>query len=348
MADGLRAHGVEVGYLGEWTRSHTLNLLLLPVQLAVGRLRGLEVVHLHWLYRFGLPIPWGKRFTRRLSRAWLEVVLGVSRLCGLRLVWTAHNVLPHGQIFDDDSLARTRLLQHCDAVIVHAAATIADIESRGWPLPPLTAVIPPASLVAAPTISRERARAELGLPPDACVVGLIGRIDRYKGAVDLIRAAIEAQPSVEQFSVVIAGRCSEQGLADELRQLANSGSVDVRLDLRALTDEEFDTHLAALDVFAVPFHRVTSSGSVATALAAGLTVLVPEHVSLGEIPDELLTHYRDLPAELRHQACRESTDSEDHRARAMAWAQSRGWDEVAAETAQLYRATHRQPKAAAS
>lgn len=339
LVDGLRAHEVEVGYLGELTQSHTLNVILLPVELLAARIRGMSVVHLHWLYRFNLPIPRGKRLTRRLARAWFEVMLRVSRICGLRLVWTVHNVLPHAQIFDDDSLARTQLLRRCDAVIVHSTATTADIESRGWHLPPLTAVIPPASLAAAPTVSRERARAELGLSSDACVVGLIGRIDRYKGAVDLIQAAIGARPRVDRLSIVIAGRCSEQGLADELRRLASSNSVDVRLDLRELTDEEFDTYLAALDVFAVPFHRVTTSGSVATALAAGLTVLIPNHVALGEIPAELITRYHDLAAELRHQACRQRSDVEAHRARAMAWAQSRGWDEVAAETAQLYRAT---------
>ena len=338
LADGLRAHEVEVSYLGELTQSQTLNVLLLPAELLTARLRGLKVVHLHWLYLFNLPIARGKRITRRLARFWFAVVLGASRACGLRLVWTVHNVLPHAQIFDDDSLARVQLLRRCDAVIVHSTATTADIESRGWQLPSRTEVIPPASLVAPPTISRAQARAELGLSPDAYVVGLLGRIDRYKGAIDLIQAATEAQPWVEKLNVVIAGRCSDGRLADELRQLATRTSAEVRLELHELTDEEFDTYLAALDVFAVPFRRVTTSGSVATALAAGLTVLVPGHIALGEIPDELITRYQDLAVELRQQARRQHSDIAAHRAHALAWAQSRGWYDVAAETAQLYRA----------
>lgn len=342
LIDALQAEDVQVGYLGELTGSHTLNVLLLPIEVVAARLRGTSIVHLHWLYRFNLPIVRGKALTRRLSRVWFAIVLAAIRACRMRLVWTAHNVLPHTQVFDDDSRARIQLLRSCAAVIVHSPETTSDIARRGWPLPAIVTEIPPAPLVEAPSVSQESARVALGLPLDGCVAGLVGRIDRYKGPTELIRAASEAavgdQEAEGRLTIVIAGRCTDEALAAELRQLAEQSPVEVRLDLRELTDQEFDSYLAALDVFAVPFQRATTSGSVATALVAGLTVLVPEHVVLGDIPGELITRYRDLGAELRNLARDRRHNADEHRARALAWVRSRGWSEVAKETAALYRA----------
>ena len=50
----MRRQGAQITYLGELTRSHTLNLLLLPLEMAIRRLGGARVVHLHWVYAFGL------------------------------------------------------------------------------------------------------------------------------------------------------------------------------------------------------------------------------------------------------------------------------------------------------
>lgn len=341
LIDVLSAEGIRVSYLGERTRSHTVNLLLLPAEVVAARRHGASVVHLHWLYRFNLPVGRAKSLTRRLSRAWFAVTLGVIRLLGLRLVWTAHNVLPHSQIFPDDVNARIRLLESCDAVIVHSEATTAEIRRRGWPLPARTVTIPPASLVEPPSISRAAARAALNLPPDHRILGMVGRIDRYKGPDVLLRAAAEVTQGADHLSVVIAGRCTDRHLERELEQLAADAGVDVRLDLRELTDQEFDVYLAALDAFVVPFHRATTSGSVATALSAGLVVMVPEHVALGEIPAELITRFEDLGQQLRDWIRRPAIDAAEHRARAMAWARGRTWAEVGAETAELYRSLQR-------
>ena len=139
---GAMSHlGVQVRYLGELTCSHTVNLLLLPVQLAWQRIAGARVVHLHWVVTFTLP--GARRFPvlRRIGQAWFLLWLCACRLLGLRLVWTAHNVLPHDQVFADDVAARRALARASDLVLAHSAATLAGLAELGA-VPRRSAVIP--------------------------------------------------------------------------------------------------------------------------------------------------------------------------------------------------------------
>jgi len=117
----MQRHGARVSYLGQLTPSRTLNLLLLPAETAVRRAGGARVVHLHWVFGFGLP---GFPGSRRLAQAWFGVWLLTLKLLRLRLVWTAHNVLPHEQVFADDEAARRALVRHCDLVLAHSPAAL--------------------------------------------------------------------------------------------------------------------------------------------------------------------------------------------------------------------------------
>ncbi len=88
-----------------------------PLELTAARLTGTRLVHLHWVFGFVLP---GGRRARRAAQCWFALVIAVIRLLGMRLVWTAHNVLPHEPVFADDRAARRRLVRASDLVIAHS------------------------------------------------------------------------------------------------------------------------------------------------------------------------------------------------------------------------------------
>ena len=123
--------GARVTYLGRLTPSHTLNLLLLPAELAARRAAGGRLVHLHWVFGFSLPGSARLPFLRRLARLWFALWLRTVRVLGMRLVWTAHNVLPHGQVFSDDVAARRALVRASDLVLVHSPAVLAELAALG-------------------------------------------------------------------------------------------------------------------------------------------------------------------------------------------------------------------------
>ena len=72
--------GVHVSYIGGLTPSRTLNLLLLPLELAARRMSGARVIHLHWVFAFGFP--GGRRFNvmRRMAYVWFLLWLRSCRV----------------------------------------------------------------------------------------------------------------------------------------------------------------------------------------------------------------------------------------------------------------------------
>ena len=61
---------------------------------------------------------------------WYAMILAWARIIGLRIVWTLHNVLPHGRLFVDDIAARRRLLRACDLVIARSEASLQALEEQ--------------------------------------------------------------------------------------------------------------------------------------------------------------------------------------------------------------------------
>jgi O-antigen/teichoic acid export membrane protein/glycosyltransferase involved in cell wall biosynthesis len=268
---GLRESGVRVRYLGELTPSHTLNLLLLPAELAARRLAGARIVHLHWVWKFALP---GGARTRRAAQLWFAAVLGLVRLLGLRLVWTAHNVLPHRPVFADDAAARRTLVRRCDLVIAHHSTALDRLAALG--AAPSRAVVIPHGPFPAPPMPPP------GRPGGPRTFLFFGRIEPYKGVEDLL-AAFTALPGGLDVRLVVAGSCPDPALAARLEA---SAAADDRVELRLgrVRDEDIAGLFAVGDVVVLPFREITTSGSALLALAHGRPLIVPELPALAGLP----------------------------------------------------------------
>src|SRR5450755_35491 len=123
--------GARIDYLGELTASHTLNLLLLPLEVTARRIGGARLIHLHWV--FGFTLPGSRRFliVRRAAQVWFTIWLRVCKLLGMHLIWTAHNALPHEPVFANDVSARRALVDASNLVIVHSDSTLAELAASG-------------------------------------------------------------------------------------------------------------------------------------------------------------------------------------------------------------------------
>jgi len=117
--------------------------------------------------------------------------------------------------------------------------------------------------------SRAEARSALGLPPDAWIVGTVGRLHVQKGHRYLIEAAAKVVALVPDALFVVAGYGPERraleararglGVADRIRFLG------YRSDVRRV--------LAALDAFVLASLWEGMSNAVLEAMAAGLPVV---------------------------------------------------------------------------
>jgi glycosyltransferase involved in cell wall biosynthesis len=329
----MRARGARVRYAGELTASHTLNLLLLPLELAALRARGYRILHVHWTFGFR-PAAARSRTARRAWRSWFELVLRVTRRLGLRLVWTAHNALPHAPVFDDDLAARRALVNAAAVTIGHSATALAELAALGLPATPST-VIPHGPLSA-------RGVAELG-PPRAAeprTALLFGNLEPYKGAQELL-AAYLAEPSLTgRLRLRIAGHCADAALAADLRAAADAAGDAVELRFGRVPELELAALLDSADVLVFPFRRVTTSGSVLLGMSSARPVVVPDLPAFRELPEQAVFRYRPgvdgLRAALRAVLAATPAELQAKGAAARAAAAGTSWVQIAALTQAAY------------
>lgn len=330
--------GIDAAYLPERTGSAAANLLLLPVELILGRLRGVRILHLHWVFKF---VPaWLARTPggRTAGRLWFQAVLACAHALGYRIVWTAHNLLPHAPVFDDDRAARRHLVHAADAVIAHGPQVVDRLTAEHGLDPAKATVVPHGPFTPHPDApDRDTVRAGLGIPADATLLGLVGRIDPYKGADDLLAAVARLDDADELPSdvhVLVAGSVKGDDLESRIVDLAD-GHARSHLHLAWLTDAEFSGLVGALDLAVLPFRRITTSGSAIAALSAGVPVAVPQDM-LPDLPADATLRFTDVADLVRHLAAHPEalpTAQAAATRRAHDWT----WRDVADHTAAVYR-----------
>lgn len=281
----LEKFGIQAVYIGRLTPFPTLNILLLPLEIVARRITGGQVLHLHWMWGFSFPRAHRFPMIRRFSQSWYNVVLQIAELVGLRLAWTAHNVLPHAPIFADDILARCLLVKKCDVVFVHSAWTLSalkeiDAEPRRWAL----IRHPSFNLTVDPIPTKLRAG-------DTFIKFLFfGKIFEYKGLDNLLAAFAQLPPN-SPAHLTIAGECNDPELRSKVEKLAQGSGKNVSLRLERIPDSEIASLMAEADVVVLPFRRITTSGSSILALGYGKPLVIPDLPALVDLPDEATFRY---------------------------------------------------------
>ncbi|MGY1773982.1 glycosyltransferase [Blastococcus sp. SYSU D00813] len=131
---------------------------------------------------------------------------------------------------------------------------------------------------------RARLRAELGLPPDAPLVALVGRIEDQKGADLLVRAVPAVAAAVPAVSVVVVGDGTRRA---EVEALAAELGVADRMRFTGWRHDLADV-MRAVDVLALPsrweaFGIVNLEAMAAARPVVGFAVEgIPEVVVSGE------------------------------------------------------------------
>jgi glycosyltransferase involved in cell wall biosynthesis len=231
-----------------------------------------HVVHVQWIDRLVSTAPWPRRALGSVAHASALLVL---RARHVPIIWTAHNVSAH----DDHSAAWERAVQR----LVIAVATVVvcpseDTRRRLATLHPevdaKAVVVPlPGYRPGGLDVSREDARAQLGVAPRQRVFLAFGGVRRYKGLTTLLRAF--AGVPAPDASLVVAGTCKDEALARELTRLA-AQDPRVVLDFGYQDARTASLRFAATDVVVLPYERSSNSGVAAMALAFGRPVLATD------------------------------------------------------------------------
>ncbi len=221
-------------------------------RLAVGKV---HLLHVHWpetLLRRNSAL--GRAANRALFLA-LMIWAAVGRT---RIVRTLHNAAPH----ERPSLIDRLLLALLDRV---THTWIALNETSTPPVPCTRVLYIPHGELASwyDGAVREASDGET----DVLYFGLVRQ---YKGLPALVDAAQE----MPHLAFHIAGRPTDQQLADQLRQ-RSAGHRNITLTLRHLPDDELVSLIRSAKLVVLPYERFENSGAAVLALNLGRPVLIP-------------------------------------------------------------------------
>jgi glycosyltransferase involved in cell wall biosynthesis len=115
-------------------------------------------------------------------------------------------------------------------------------------------------------------RSELGVPPDARLVGTVGRLIERKGGYDLLEAWPDVVPVYPDAHLLFVGDGPERsGLEGAAERHGVADSVTF-----VGTSEDVPELLDAMDVFVFPSHFEGLPGALIEAMAAGLPIVATE------------------------------------------------------------------------
>lgn len=245
--------------------------------LGARRLRAGDWLHLHWPGETHLH---GSRWLYRMRAAAIRLRLQALKRRGVRIAWTAHNLVPHDDPHPDlGRQARRDLLALTDHVFVHFDGAKEQLAETFGYRGPCTTVHHPHYIgdYPAPT-PRAEARAELGVPADGFVALAFGRIRPYKGVGNVIEAF--QRVAGEQDRLIVAG--PPQGdVSTELAIAADDPRIIVHA--KHIPDEQVPLYYGAADVAVLGQREFFTSGSAVLALSMGCPVVGPATHHLADL-----------------------------------------------------------------
>jgi len=265
------------------TGSATLNIVLFPLTSLVLKIRGVRILSIHWVIG-KWNLHWAKKnWHKKLLFFWFKIWIYSLRFCKIKIVYTVHDLVMHTRIFSNDEFAINWLISKADGLVFlnEHSANIVDLKGKHRP----SRVIPEGPIKLVTETSRSAMRNRLQVPENNILLVLIGNLQDYKG-VDLLLSGSKYLPS--NISIRVAGICHPTFLVklEKLLGLEEVKSADIKLDAGFLSESDYAAYLSAADYFVYPCRTINNSGSLNSALSAGVPVIVPDTAELDWItPD---------------------------------------------------------------
>lgn len=240
-----------------------------------------------------LHILWNNKF-EAFDRTLLMLFY---RLCGKKVVLTAHNVNAAKRDGHDNWLNRKTLAfqyRLCSHLFVHTEKMRSQLHSEFAVPNDKVSVIPFGLNDTSPRteLSEAQARARLGIEDDELVLLFFGQIAPYKGLRYLVDALPVIYRNLPRVRLLIAGKVKRgnddywRSIEETISKLDCSHRVLCRIE--HIPDQDIEVYFKAADALVVPYVQIFQSGVPFLAYSFGVPVLATNVGSLGEeiIADE--------------------------------------------------------------
>ena len=241
------------------------------------RSRGrLDVLHFHWPQNY---YSWWRRPVRlRHFLSWLKLPIFAARLVtaralGFRVVWTIHEAAPHeGTGRRIDRIGSRILASACHALIAHDTGTVERARVQLGLPPERISIVPHGFYLGVYPAGRARdvVRAELGLPTNSFTFLCFGHIRAYKETDALLAAFARVQ--LANVALVVAGLPLDEASAASIREAAARDPRIIPM-LEFVHEERVAELFGACDAAVQTRSDGGTSGALVLALSMGLPVV---------------------------------------------------------------------------
>lgn len=249
--------------------SHPDEFITLADDLAAG-----DILHVHWTSPICQAADSYDAAATRLAN--LESALRVALRRGARLLWTVHNKFPHEMKYPDLEHSLAQLLVAAAAAIIQINPHTAEVVADAYTIPPEKLhTLPHSSYLGVypDSVSREKARDILGVPPSSPTLGFVGQLRPYKGLNTLLSAADLMSRQVEDPTLLLAGKTWPKAM--DIIEPALPRSIRLIRQHSFVDDRELQLWFKAADVMIFPYDRVLNSGSVHLSATFGRPCVLP-------------------------------------------------------------------------
>jgi starch synthase len=174
-------------------------------------------------------------------------------------------------------------MRACAGLVIGSGSEIARVRARyGVPPEKIAQIFNPLDVGAWSDLDRGGARAELGIAPDALVVGWHGRVEIDHKGLDILVAAIRALQARREVALLLVGGGAD---AERLRgHIAEAALADAHFVDEFVRDRaRLARYLSACDVYAFPSRREGFPVAPVEAMACGLPLVAADVPGIAEI-----------------------------------------------------------------
>jgi glycosyltransferase involved in cell wall biosynthesis len=277
---------------------------------------------------------------RFLFLAWLFAFVSLAKLLRLPIVWTIHDLYPHGQTPEEhyraEHLARTYLTRNISVLILNCESAEPLVRAEfGVPSNAVVAPLGHYRKFYPDTVSADEARQAMGVMEDEIVFLYVGTMRRHRNPLRLIQA-FKDMPQ-KNLRLFVVGETWED-LRREMEKAA-WGDWRIRCFFQLTTNDQMEFLLKAADFVVMPGEYYLSSAVVMLALSFARPVIAARYgctVDMVGSAGILYDHQDELA--LADALCKAiQVDHDKYKRLAEARARSFSWSLTAARTLQAYR-----------
>lgn len=332
---------IEVKYLENPMQSRTVGLFLLFPRVFYYRIKGFTIFHLHWVYPFSSPLKnwlFNNLFTKALFTFYFIFFIFFIKILRYRLVWTVHNIIPHKKKFINDIWVIKFLSKLSDSKIVHSKITLKEMKKMFIDTHS-SYIIPHGNYTGEypNNLDKKDARKKLDIKKDSFVFCFFGRIEIYKGIIELLNnfLCLKNKNSV----LIIAGKCEDSDLKKRILDFKGYNNIILHLDF--IPDDMVQIFFNAADILVHPFRTITTSGSVILALSFGKPIICPKIGNLKELPKDVGFFYGPENKQGLLNCMKKATENKDKleemEKNVIKYVKSLSWDKIANKTYDVYK-----------